>query len=107
MSSVFGGGGGGGQTTTVSNSTTVTVNPEITNTIINDDSRLQALVDTLAAGNADQRQALTMQAEAAVELARAQAAVAEKNAGTISDTIKSAVLTAVIGFAVTQMLRRG
>ena len=40
----------GGSKTTVTQGTevNVTVNPEITNTIINDDSRLQALVDTLA-----------------------------------------------------------
>ena len=99
-------GGGSKTTTTVSNNTTVNVAADITNTIVNDDSRLQALVDKLAEGNEDQRAVIMATAQAQVEVAKAQAAQAEANTEKITDTIKSALITAVIGYAVTQMLRR-
>lgn len=100
-------GGGSSSSSSSSTNVSVTVNPQISNTIVNDDARLQSLVDKLAEGNADQRAIIMATAEAQVEVAKAQAAQAAANTEKVTDTIKNAVMTAVIGFAVTQMLRRG
>lgn len=74
FSSIF---GGGGSSTSVQNSTTVTVNPQIENKIqiVNDDSRLQKLVDNLALGQQAAAQIGILQAQATLKTAE----VAERN----------------------------
>lgn len=96
---VFGGSSSSNQSTNVS----VTVNPEITNTIINDDSRLQALVDAVVGGNAEARVVALASAQANVEIAKAQLAQSDSQVEEIGKMIQSAVITAVVGFLVVKV----
>lgn len=97
--------GGGGSSSSATNTTNVSVevNPEITNQIVVDDSRLQAMIDKLAQGN--EIAAASVQAQA--DATKAAAAVSASNADKLAETIKAAVVTAVVGIAVTNLLRRG
>lgn len=95
---------GGGSSSSASNTTNVSVevNPEITNQVIVDDSRLQAMVDTIAKGN---------ELAAAVALTNAQAQakaadISQSNADKLAETIKTAAVTAVVGFAISALLKR-
>lgn len=106
MGGIFGGGGGSSSSTTVSSNVSVTVNPEIKNTIINDDSRLQAMVDAIVGGNEDARTVAMASAQATVEVAKAQAAQSEANTEKIAAVVQNAAITAVVGFVVLQLIKR-
>lgn len=94
-------GGGGSTTTTVQNSSTITVNPEITNTIINDDSRLQGLVDAIVK-NGDQQIAITaVQAQATLAAAQAQSKSADTEAQALTAGLtRAAIIGALATLAV-------
>ncbi len=98
---IFGGGGSSSSATNTTN-VEVTVNPEITNTVVVDDSRLQKMIDKLAEGNEIAAASVQSQADAT----KAAALVSASNADKLAETIKAAVITAVVGLAVTRMLGR-
>lgn len=100
--------GGGGSTSSATNTTNVQVDvsPNITNEINIDDSRLQAMVDAIVEGNEDQREAALVVAKTQVEIAKAQAAQSAQSQDKWIEVVKNAVITAVIGYLITQALKK-
>jgi uncharacterized protein YaiL (DUF2058 family) len=80
----------------------VTVAAQIENTIINDDSRLQAMVDKLAEGNTIDRSVALATAQSQVEIAKAEASQTDK----LIEMVKAAIITAAVGFAFNQLAKR-
>lgn len=78
----------------MSNTTNVTVNPQIENKvqIVNDDSRLQKLVDTLALGQQAAAQVGIIQAQATLKTAE----TAEKTAQLTENNIMRAALLGAV-----------
>lgn len=101
----FGGGGSSSSATNVTN-VSVEVNPDIENNVIVDDSRLQAMVDAIVEGNEDQREAALVVAKTQVEIAKAQAAQSSQSQDKWIEVVKNAVITAVVGFLITQALKK-
>lgn len=106
LGGLLGGGGGSSSSASASTNVSVTVNPEIKNTIINDDSRLQSMVDAIVGGNEDARAVALASAQATVEVAKAQVAQSEANTEKIAAVVQNAAITAAVGFVVLQMLKR-
>ncbi|HEX6960206.1 MAG TPA: hypothetical protein VF194_19655 [Ferrovibrio sp.] len=104
--SFLGGLFGGSQSTTVQNSSTIYFTPEVT--INNDDSRLQQLVDTMAANGSAQTEAVqqqvlvtALQAQATLEAAKAQQTSAETTANALSAGLtRAAIIGALATLAV-------
>lgn len=93
--------GGGSTTTTVSNNAQITVSPNIQNTIINDDSRLQGLVDAIVQNGNQQIQVTALQAEATLEAAQAQQKTAEATSSALTAGLtRAAIIGAVATLAV-------
>lgn len=96
LSNLFG--GGGEQSTVVSTTTTVEVKPEITNVVLNDDSRLQGLVSVLTEQGERSNVVALMQAKATVDAAAAQRSSSEASAAALTTGLTRA---AIIGAAAT------